>query len=34
MSDTDKNGKGEINAVIANLYEWKEAFPKQDPNLA
>ena len=33
LSDTDKNSKGEINAVIATLYDWKEAFPRQDPKL-
>ena len=22
LSDTDKNSKGEINAVIATLYDW------------
>ena len=25
--------KGEINAVIATLYDWKEAFPRQCPKL-
>ena len=33
LSYTDKNCKGEINAVIATLYDWKEAFPRQDPKL-
>ena len=33
LSDTDKNSKGEINAVIATLYDWKEAFPRQCPKL-
>ena len=33
LSDTDNNSKGEINAVLAVLYDWKEAFPSQCPNL-
>ena len=33
LSDTDKNSNGEINAVIATLYDWKEAFPRQCPKL-
>ena len=33
LSDTDNNCKGEVNAVIATLYDWKEAFPRQDPKL-
>ena len=27
LSDTDNNSRGEINAVIATLYDWQEAFP-------
>ena len=33
LSDTDNNSKGEINAVLATLYDWKEAFPRQCPKL-
>ena len=33
LADTDNNAKGEINAVIATLYDWKEAFPRQCPKL-
>ena len=33
LSDTDNNAKGEVNAVIATLYDWKEAFPHQCPQL-
>lgn len=33
LSDTDKNSKNEVNAVIAVLYDWKEAFPRQCPKL-
>ena len=33
LSDTDNNSKGEINAVIATLIDWKEAFPRQCPKL-
>ena len=33
LSDTDNNSKGEINAVLAVLYDWKEAFPRQCPKL-
>ena len=29
LSDTDKNSEGQINAVIATLYDCKEAFPRQ-----
>ena len=30
---TDNNAKGEVNAVIATLYDWKEAVPRQCPEL-
>ena len=33
LSDTDNNSKGEITAVLATLYDWKEAFPRQCPKL-
>jgi hypothetical protein len=33
LSDTDNNSKGEVNAVLATLYDWKEAFPRQCPKL-
>ena len=33
LSDTDNNAKGEVNAVLATLYDWKEAFPRQCPKL-
>ena len=33
LSDTDNNCNGEVNAVIATLYDWKEAFPRQCPKL-
>ena len=33
LSDTDNNSKGEVNAVVATLYDWKEAFPRQCPKL-
>ena len=33
LSDTDNNAKGEVNAIIATLYDWKEAFPRQCPKL-
>ena len=33
LTDTDSSTKGEANAVIATLYDWKEAFPRQDPKL-
>ena len=33
LSDTDKSSKDEVNAVIAVLYDWKEAFPRQCPKL-
>ena len=33
LSDTDSNSQGEINAVLATLYDWKEAFPRQCPKL-
>ena len=33
LSETDNNSKGEINAVLATLYDWKEAFPRQCPKL-
>ena len=33
LSDTDNNSKGEVTAVLATLYDWKEAFPRQCPKL-
>ena len=33
LSDTDKNSEGEVNAVLATLFDWKEAFPRQCPKL-
>ena len=33
LSDTDNNSKGEVNAVLATLYDWKEAFPRKCPKL-
>ena len=33
LSDTDKNSKFEVNAVLATLIDWKEAFPRQCPKL-
>ena len=33
LSDTDNNVNGEVNAVLATLYDWKEAFPRQCPKL-
>ena len=31
LSDTDKNSEGQINAVIATLYDWVEPFRRQCP---
>ena len=33
LSDTDGCSKSETNAVLATLYDWKEAFPRQCPKL-
>ena len=33
LEDTDNNSGGEVNAVLATLYDWKEAFPRQCPKL-
>ena len=33
LSDTDNNARGEVNTVIATLYDWKDAFPRQCPKL-
>ena len=33
LSDTDGSSRGEANAVIASLIDWKEAFPRQCPKL-
>ena len=33
LTDTDNRSKGEVNAVLATLYDWKEAFPRQCPML-
>ena len=33
LADTDNSSKGEVNAIIATLIDWKEAFPRQCPKL-
>ena len=33
LSDKDNSSKGEVTAVLATLYDWKEAFPRQCPKL-
>ena len=33
FADSDNNSEGQINAVIATLYDWKEPFPRQYPKL-
>ena len=33
LTDTDNRSKGEVNDVLATLYDWKEAFPRQCPKL-
>ena len=33
LTDTEDSEKGEANAVIASLFNWKEAFPRQGPKL-
>ena len=33
LTDTDNSKKGEANAIIASLINWKEAFPRQYPKL-
>ena len=33
LTDTDSSSKGEVNAVLATLVDWKEAFPRQCPKL-
>ena len=33
LKDTDGTSKNEVNAVIAVMVDWKEAFPRQDPLL-
>ena len=33
LTDTDNSKKGEANAVIAFLIDWKVAFPRQCPKL-
>ena len=33
LIDTDNNSRGDVNAVIATLIDWKEAFPRQCPKL-
>ena len=33
LTDTDSRSTGEVNAVIATLYDWKEAFPRQCPKI-
>ena len=33
LTDTDRRSKGEVNAVLATLVDWKEAFPRQCPKL-
>ena len=34
LTDSDDNSAKEINAMIATLYNWKEAFPRQCPKLS
>ena len=31
LTDTDNNSTGEVNAVLATLFDWKEAFPPPVP---
>ena len=33
LKDTDMTSKKEVNAVLAVMVDWKEAFPRQDPKL-
>ena len=33
LSDKDNNSRGELNAILATFYDWKEAFPGQCPKL-
>ena len=33
LKDTDKRSKNEVNAILAVMVDWKEAFPRQDPTL-
>ena len=33
LTDTDNSKKGEANAIIASLINWKEAFPRPCPKL-
>ena len=33
LVDTDKNSSGEVTAVLATLFDLKEAFPRQCPKL-
>ena len=33
LTDTEKQSKDEVNAVLAVMVDWKEAFPRQDPKL-
>ena len=33
LSDTDRNSRGEVTAVLATLIDWSEAFPRQCPKL-
>ena len=33
LTDTDKTSRHEVNAVLAVMVDWKEAFPRQDPKL-
>ena len=33
LTDTGSKSKDEVNAVLAVMVDWKEAFPRQDPKL-
>ena len=33
LEDTDKTNSSEVNAIIATMVDWKEAFPRQCPKL-
>ena len=33
LTDTDNNSTGEFNAILATLFDFKEAFPRQCPKL-
>ena len=33
LEDTDNNNNSEVNAILATMVDWKEAFPRQCPKL-